>query len=373
MISLFILKKRYHFLTKHSTFFPLRLFIMDTKNKRAFPLRARCGSAGEEETGGIFVRRERTAASQGGQSVRGGRVRKKSAQREGALHLMAMCGVVWMFVFCYLPLAGLYIAFSDYKISGGLFDGEFVGLKYFEDILTDSKIPQVLLNTLGISFLNLTIGFVVPIVFALLLSELPSRRYKSLVQTVSYLPHFISWVILGGILISWCGENGFLNVLLQQLGLTSEPIYLLGYPEYFWGTAVGTNIWKETGWNAIIYIAALSGLNQELYEAASVEGAGRFQKIWHISLPGIKGTIAILFILQVANIFISNFDQIFVLQNNLNDSRSTVLDIYTYRLGIAQGRYSYSAAVGLLKSVVALVLLLITNKVSDKLTESAIL
>lgn len=310
-----------------------------------------------------------------------GKVKKKKREkgklcttlkRQGALQVMALAGVVWMFVFCYLPLPGLYIAFSDYKVSGGIFDGPFVGLMHFKEFLTDSQIPHVLMNTLGISLLNLTIAFMIPIVFALMLNELRGRYFKRLVQTISYLPHFISWVILGGILISWCGENGFINQLLQMSGLIEKPVYLLGEPKYFWGMAVFTNIWKETGWSAIIYIAALSGLNPELYEAASIEGAGRLQKIWYIALPGIKGTIAILFILQVANIFTSNFDQIFVLQNNLNASRSMVLDIYTYRLGIRQGRYSYSAAVGLLKSLVALILLIISNKVSDRLTDSAI-
>ena len=292
----------------------------------------------------------------------------KLVYEQRALHVMAGLGVVWMLIFCYLPLPGLWIAFSNFLIYKPIFSSAFVGLKYFAQLFTDSNIPSALINTLGISGLNVTVGFVVPIIFAILLNEMAGRRYKKFVQTVSYLPHFVSWVILGGFLISWTGQNGFLSQFCMSIGITDSPLYWLAKPNYFWPTAVISGIWKEMGWGAIIYIAAIAGINPELYEVAQVEGANRWQRIWHITLPCIKGTIAILFTLQIAYILNSNFDQIFVLRNGINASRSTTLDIYIYRVGIEQAQYSYSAAIGFIKSIFALLLLLLSNKVSDKLT-----
>lgn len=294
-------------------------------------------------------------------------------KEQRSLQIMIWLGVIWMFVFCYLPLPGLWTAFSDYKVSKGIFEAPFVGLKYFKEFFSDPNIPNAIINTLGMGLLNITIGFAIPIIFALLLNELMGTKFKRVVQTISYLPHFISWVILGGFLISWTSESGLINQILMGLGLRNEPLFLLGEAKYFWGTAVVSGIWKEMGWSAIIYIAAIAGINQELYEGATLDGVTRFQKIWYITLPCIKGTIAILFTMQVAYLLNSNFDQIFVLKNNLNSSASTVLDIYTYRVGIQQARFSYSAAVGLIKSVVSLVLLLLSNKVSDKLTGTSLL
>jgi putative aldouronate transport system permease protein len=178
----------------------------------------------------------------------------------------------------------------------------------------------------------------------------------------------VSWAILGGFLINWSSETGLINDLLMKAGLINQPIYLLGDPKYFWGLAVGSGIWKEMGWSAIIYIAAIAGINPELYEVATIDGANRFQRIIHITLPCIKGTIAILFTFTVAGLLNSNFEQIFVLKNTLNASASTVLDIYVYQVGMRLARYSYATAVGLLKSVVALILLIVSNRVSDKLT-----
>jgi len=296
-----------------------------------------------------------------------------SIREQLALQVMVVLGILWMFVFCYLPFSGLYIAFSDYRVSRGIYEAPFVGFKYFKEFLTDSAIPNVLYNTLGLSFLNLTIGFVCPILFALLLNEMTGNRYKRFVQTASYLPHFISWVVLGGMLISWSSEHGLFNEALQGLGLTKTPIFLLGQAKYFWGVSVISNIWKEVGWGAIIYIAAIAGINPELYEVAHIEGANRFQRIWYITLPSIRGTIAILFTLSAAYLLNSNFNQIFVLYNALNSSRSMVLDMYTYRMGISLGRYSYATAVGLMQSAVALLLWITSNSISRRLTGESLL
>lgn len=289
------------------------------------------------------------------------------------LQVIALLGAAWLIVFSYVPLPGIYIAFSDYKVTRGIFGGAFVGLKHFAEFLTDKNLPNVIINTLAISGLNLTIGFVMPIIFALLLNELKNLRYKRVVQTVSYLPHFLSWVVLGGFLISWTSEYGLINQLLMQFNLIKTPTYLLSDEQYFWWVALISQLWKETGWNAILFIAAIAGVSQELYESATLDGANRFQKARYITVPGISSTIAILFILQSAYILSSNFDQIFVLRNTLNANRSTVLDIYTYRIGIQLGRFSYSTAVGLTKSVISLLLLLITNKVSERVTGSTFL
>ena len=293
-------------------------------------------------------------------------------KEQASLQIMALMGVSWLVIFCYLPMPGLWIAFSDYKLSRGIFEAPWAGFKYFAEFVTDRNILQAIRNTLGISVLNITIGFTAPILFALLINDLPGRKFKRTVQTVSYLPHFVSWVILGGFMITWFSEAGLVNDLLRRTGLTKEPIYLLGEAKYFWGVAVGSGIWKEMGWGAIIYIAAMAGIDPELYEVAVTEGANWFHRVWYITLPCIKPTIAILFIFSVSGMLNSSFDQIYVLKNALNSDTSTVLDIYTYQVGIKQGRFSYSAAVGLLKSVVAFLLLLIANKGSEKLAEASL-
>jgi putative aldouronate transport system permease protein len=295
----------------------------------------------------------------------------KKLRGQAALQMITLLGMIWLFIFCYIPMGGIYIAFSDYNIAKPIFDAPWAGLKYFGQFLKDPNIYKALRNTLAISFLHIVVGFPVPIIFAVLLNELRNLKFKKVVQTISYLPHFVSWVILGGFLISWTSETGLINEVLLRLHLIQEPVYLLAEPKYFWGTAVLSSIWKEMGWSAIIYIAAITGISPELYEAAVIDGASRFQRICHITLPCILGTIAILFTFTIAGLLNSNFDQIFVLKNTLNADTSTVLDIYVYRMGIQLGRFSYATAVGLLKSIISLGLLLLSNKVSDKLTGSS--
>ncbi|GJM72930.1 hypothetical protein HMSSN036_51460 [Paenibacillus macerans] len=191
-------------------------------------------------------------------------------------------------------------------------------------------------------------------------------------QTISYLPHFLSWVVLGGILTTWLSDVGIINDLLLALHLIQEPISYLAEPNYFWGIVVASDVWKELGWSAIIYLAAITSISPEMYEAATIDGAGRFQKMWYITLPSIKATISILFILAVGGVLNSNFDQILVLRNVLNESASNVIDIYVYQTGMLSGRYSYSTAVGLFKSVIALILLLLANRVTKKLNDTSL-
>lgn len=292
-------------------------------------------------------------------------LRRLAAQRY--LQIMALAGAAWMFIFNYIPMYGIIIAFKEYDIIRTIAESPWVGLKQFREVLEDDELPRILRNTLGISLIRLAVGFPLPILFALMLNELRSLRFKKAVQTISYLPHFLSWVILGGILATWLADVGLINKLLLALGILDEPIYFLAEPSWFWTIVITSDIWKELGWSAIIYLAAIAGVSPELYEAATIDGANRFQKMRYVTLPGISGTIAILFILAVSGVLNSNFDQILVLRNSLNESASNVIDIYVYHVGLLSGRYSYATAFGLLKSIVALILLLIANGVTKRI------
>jgi putative aldouronate transport system permease protein len=296
--------------------------------------------------------------------------RKLAAQRY--LQIMALLGAAWMIIFNYIPMYSIIIAFKEYSIIQSIGEAPWVGLDHFREFLTDDELSGVIINTIGISLIKLGIGFPLPIVFALFLNELRSVRFKKSVQTISYLPHFLSWVILGGILSTWLADVGIINKLLLWLHWIDTPISYLAEPSYFWSIVIASDIWKELGWSAIIYLAAMAGVSPEMYEAATIDGAGRFQKMGYVTLPSIAGTITILFILAVSGILNSNFDQILVLRNPLNESASNVIDIYVYQTGLVSSRYSYATAVGLIKSLIALALLLIANGVSKKLNQSSL-
>lgn len=296
--------------------------------------------------------------------------RKLYSQRY--IQVMALLGVAWMIIFNYIPMYGIVIAFKEYNIIHSISDAPWVGLEHFKAFFDDENLLSVIRNTLGISLIKLFIGFPLPILFALFLNEIRSTQFKRWVQTISYLPHFLSWVILGGILATWLADVGIINNLLMALHIIKEPITFLAEPNYFWGIVISSDLWKELGWSAIIYLAAISGVSPDLYEAATIDGAGRFQKMRYVTLPGITSTITILFILAVSGVLNSNFDQILVLRNSLNDSASNVIDIYVYQTGLLSGRYSYAAAVGLIKSIIALILLLIANTVTKKINNTSL-
>lgn len=296
----------------------------------------------------------------------------KKIKQQRYLLIMVIPGMIWLLVFCYLPMYGCQIAFQNYRITDALGSSEWVALKWFNKFFQDPLFFQVMKNTLGISLLKLVFGFTAPIAFALLLNEIRNIRFKRVVQTLSYLPHFLSWVILGGIMITWLSDTGVINKVLMAFGMLDQGVSFLAKPEYFWAISVISEIWKELGWGAIIYLAAISGIDPSLYEAAEIDGANRFHKLWYITLPEISGTIAILFILQVGGIMGSNFDQIFVLHNALNDTTSNVIDMFVYKIGIGNGSYSYATAIGLFRSVISLLMLLIANKVSSKLEGSSL-
>ena len=302
-------------------------------------------------------------------------------KEEKYLQLMAWLGLIWMLVFNYAPMYGLLIAFKkNYRITTPLFSGEFLkspwasnhGFFHFIKFFKDEEFVNIMVNTLGISLLKLLICFPLPIVFAILLNEVKNAKFKKAVQTISYLPHFLSWVVLGGILTTWMDETGFFNNLLMYTGILKKPISFLAYPRYFWPIVVISDLWKELGWSAIIYLAAISGIDQEMYEAAQVDGASRLRQIISITLPSIKGTIIIMFILQVGQLLNSNFDQIFVLYNPLNAARSNVIDIYTFTTAMRGMQFSYASAIGLFKSVVAFILLFIANQITKKVNNTSL-
>lgn len=305
----------------------------------------------------------------------------KRLRDEKYLQLMALLGVVWMLVFNYAPMYGIIIAFKkNYKITVPLFSLDFLksewasgyGFKHFLDFFQDEEFFNIMINTLGISLIKLFLVFPLPIIFALFLNEVRNQKFKRVVQTISYLPHFLSWVVLGGILTTWLSESGLFNELLIRFGIIEAGKTYLAYPEYFWSIIILSDLWKELGWSAIIYLAAISSIDQELYEAARIDGASRLRQVFSITLPSISGTITILFILAVGGLFNSNFDQILVLWNPLNATRSNVIDIYTYNVAMRGMRFSYASAIGLFKSVAAFILLFIANKVTQKINDTSL-
>jgi putative aldouronate transport system permease protein len=299
-------------------------------------------------------------------------------REEKHLQIMALLGIAWMLVFNYAPMYGILVGFKrNYMITQSLFSLQFLqspwasshGFQHFIAFIHDEEFVNIIVNTLGISILKVVIGFPLPIIFALLLNEVRQKQFKRIVQTISYLPHFLSWVVLGGILTTWLSNTGFINDLLVKAGILNEGITFLAYPKYFWSIVVLSDVWKELGWSAIIYLAAIAGIDQELYEAAQIDGAGRLRRMWSITLPCIKGTITVLFILAVGGMLNSNFDQILVLWNPLNAPRSTVIDIYTYNVAMRSMRFSYASAIGFFKSVFAFILLFIANNVTKKIND----
>lgn len=294
-------------------------------------------------------------------------------RKQKVLQAMVLMGMAWLVVFHYLPMLGISFAFFHFDLAKPFGQMDFAGLKYFNEFLIDPRFWRSLKNTLAISFWKLLVGFPLPIVFALLLNEIRHTAFKRSVQTISYLPHFLSWAIFGGILLTWLGERGLFNTVFMALGLQAKQINYIAKPQYYWQIAVISEAWKEMGWNAIIYIAAISAINPELYEAAMIDGANRYQKMWFITIQSIRPTIAILFILAVGNVLGSNFDQVFVLRNPLNLSASETMDMYVYTMGLTQARYSYATAVALTRSVVSLGLLLSANFVTGRLTGESML
>ncbi|MFY9146909.1 MAG: ABC transporter permease subunit [Bacillota bacterium] len=282
--------------------------------------------------------------------------------------MMVFIFVVWVIIFRYVPLWGWLMAFQDYKPWKPITDQQWVGLQQFVELFKDRDFYRAMRNTLAMSFLGLAIGFPIPILLALLINELGNKRFKRIVQTVSYLPHFVSWVVIASIVFRILSPLGVVNNILLSLGVIDQAIAFMGEPKYFWWIVVFTDLWKEMGWNSIVYLAAIAGISPELYEAATIDGAGRFRKMWHITLPGIMPTIVVLLVLSIGNIINIGFERQFLLRTASTRDVADVIDLYILNYGLGTGRYSFGTAAGVFKSVVSLVLLTLANSLSKKLT-----
>lgn len=285
-------------------------------------------------------------------------------KRQKVLLIWTALIVIYGFVFYYLPLAGWLIAFEDYKPKDGIFNSPFIGLKKFEMLFSDQTFIRVIRNTLAMGIFNLISTFFMAIIFAILLNEMASKGYKKIVQTISYLPHFLSWIIVTGILHDALSGSGIINELLIKFSFIDSPINFFAHRVYFWPIVAFANVWKETGWNAIIYLAAITAIDPNLYEAAMIDGAGRWMRIKHVTIPGIKPTIIILLLINVGNILNAGFEIQYLLGNGLIQSVSQTIDIYVLKWGISQGDYALGTAAGIFKSLVSIILIIIVNKIA---------
>jgi len=292
----------------------------------------------------------------------------KTIIKQRYLILMILPFVIWAVIFKYLPLWGWVMAFQDYKPRAdmGMLDYPFVGLKHFITLFKDPMFYDVMRNTLGMSFLQLFVGFPLPIIFAIMLNEVKSIRYKKFIQTSTYLPHFVSWVIVAGIFTTILSGDGVVNELLQFVGIIKEPISFFSMPKWFWAICTSAEVWKELGWNSIIFLAAITSIDPTLYEAAKVDGANRLQAIRHITLPGITNTILVILVLDIGWIISIGFEKQYLLGNSLVQDYSKVLDLYILDYGIKLGRYSFGTAIGIFKSVVSIILLFGANRLAKR-------
>jgi len=285
-------------------------------------------------------------------------------------YVMIIPALAYFIVFHYAPMYGVIIAFQDYKPFKGISGSAWVGIKHFHDFITGPFFWRLIRNTLSINIGMLLFGFPLPILFALLLNEVRSVGFKRVVQTITYMPHFVSSVVVCGLMVLFCRSDGILTYVLKFVGFPESN--LLTYKQYFQGLYIGMNIWQELGWDSIIYFAALTSIDVSLYEAARVDGAGRWRQMWHITLPGIAPTVVILLILRIGNLMSLGWDRIYLLYNDMVMETADVISTYVYRTGMLQVQYSYATAVGLMNSLVNIVLLFSANYISRKVTDSSL-
>lgn len=301
-------------------------------------------------------------------------VRKSSKKKwKEILPLLLMLSIPlgFLILFHYVPMYGIQIAFRNYKPVRGITGSEWVGLKYFQKLFATPTFLKLVKNTLSLTIMSLLISFPAPIVLALLLNYMPFKRYAKAVQTVSYLPHFISTIVIIGIMKQMFNTSyGVVNNILELLGMAK--IDFMGMPQYFRAMYIGSNIWQGIGWNAIIYISALAAVDPNLHESAVLDGASKIQRMWHIDLPTIKPTIVILLIMNFSGIMSASFEKTYAMQTDLNLSVSETLNTYVYKVGMQQANFSYAAAVGLFQSLVGFVLLMIVNQICRKLNETSL-
>jgi putative aldouronate transport system permease protein len=296
------------------------------------------------------------------------------ALQQKYLYLMSLPFVVWLIIFSYVPIWGWITAFQNYKPKDSIFNQKWVGFENFIELFQDERFYLVLRNTLAMSIMGLIVSFTVPVIFALLLNEMKGQFFKRSVQTISYLPHFVSWVVVAGLITKMLStDGGAVNQLLMSIGLIDAPIQFMAKGELFWGIVTFSDLWKEMGWNSIIFLAAMSGIDPELYEASTVDGAGRFRKMWHITLPGIRTTFMVLFILSIGHLVSIGFEKQFLLGNPLVVDYAEVLDLYALKYGIQMSRYSFGTAIGIFNSVVSILLVLLANGIYKRVTKESII
>jgi putative aldouronate transport system permease protein len=289
--------------------------------------------------------------------------------------LMSVPLLIYKFIFAYVPLSGWIIAFQDYKLGvKGIFNQAWVGLKHFKFLFTSARFARDVRNTLAMSFMGLISGFVCAIILALLINEVKKLRFKKIVQNISYLPHFLSWIIVAGLVsMALSTEGGIINDVLMFLKIIDRPILFLANPDYFWWIVTLSNLWKEVGWSTIIYLVAMTAIDPTLYEAAIIDGANRYQKMWHITLPGIKPTIAILLIMSTGYLLEAGFEIQYFLGNGLVVEKSETIDIFVLRYGMQMNNYSLSTVASILKTIVSIFLVTVSNTVAGKLGEEKLI
>ena len=287
------------------------------------------------------------------------------------LVMLLLPAVIFFLIFCYGPMPGVIIAFKDYKFRLGIFRSAWVGLDNFRLLFSMKSFNEVFRNTLLISIYKLITGFPAPIIFALLLNEVRQAKFKKAVQTISYLPHFVSWVVLGGLFIQFLSPStGPINVILKSMGI--DPVFFLADPKWFRSVLVVTSIWKGFGWGSIVYLASITSISPQLYEAADMDGAGRFRKMGYITLPEMIPVITIMLIFSIGGIVNDDFDQIFNLYNEAVYNVGDVLGTYIYRVGLIEMKYSFSAAVGLFRNVISFALVFLANFTAKRINEYGI-
>ncbi|MDD7270856.1 MAG: ABC transporter permease subunit [Spirochaetales bacterium] len=296
---------------------------------------------------------------------------KRALRRDWQLMVLCILPVAYFIIFYYVPMYGVQIAFKDFKAIKGIWGSPWVGLKHFKRFFNSSQFWPLLKNTLALSFMQLLIGFPVPIILAILLNQMRNKKYKKFVQSVVYCPHFISIVVLTSMLYIFLSpRNGIINTMIKALG--GESIFFLGEAKYFRGVFVASGVWQNAGWNAIIYISALAGISPDLYEAAEIDGANKWQRIWHIDLPGILPTMVMMFIMEIGKVMNLGFQKAYLMQNAQNLATSEIISTYIYKVGLINAQYSYSAAINLFNNVINIILLISCNYLAKKITKNSL-
>ena len=296
---------------------------------------------------------------------------QKVLKRDWQLLVLCALPVLYFIVFHYIPMYGVQIAFKDFKATDGIWGSAWVGFKHFKRFFASSQFVSLIKNTLGLSLLQILLGFPVPIILAIMLNQVKNQRFRKFAQSILYCPHFISIVVLAGMIYIFLSpRNGIVNTIIKILG--GEAIFFLGEAKYFKLTFVISGIWQNAGWSAIIYIAALAGISPDLYEAAQVDGANKWQRIRHIDIPGIMPTIIMMLIMEIGKVMSLGFQKAYLLQNAQNLSASEIISTYIYKVGMLDAQYSYSAAVNLFNNVINIILLVTFNKLAKKLTDNSL-